>query len=60
MSDTANPPPSALEEQEIERLRSAVAEARAAVIRGRVVPHERAREWLRELAEGKRNPYPRP
>jgi predicted transcriptional regulator len=60
MSDIANPPKSKIEEQETERLRSAVEEARAAMRRGKVVPHERVREWLRDLAEGKRTPYPRP
>ena len=35
------------------------AEAEAAVAAGRVVPHERVREWLTQLARGERVPPPR-
>jgi predicted transcriptional regulator len=35
------------------------AEAEAAVREGRVVPHERVREWLIKLARGEREPPPR-
>lgn len=45
---------------ENEQLRAAVEEARAEVARGEVVPHERVREWLLALAQGKRLPPPTP
>jgi predicted transcriptional regulator len=35
------------------------AEAQADVAAGRVVPHERVREWLIKLAKGIREPPPR-
>ncbi|MBV9828109.1 MAG: antitoxin [Alphaproteobacteria bacterium] len=35
------------------------AEAEAAYKAGRVVPHERVREWLMKLAKGERVPPPR-
>ena len=35
------------------------AEAEAAYAAGRVVPHERVREWLTKLARGERVPPPR-
>ena len=35
------------------------AEAEAAARAGRVVPHERVREWLIKLAKGERVPRPR-
>jgi predicted transcriptional regulator len=35
------------------------AEAMAAARAGRVVPHERVREWLMKLAKGERVPRPR-
>jgi hypothetical protein len=35
------------------------AEAEADVAAGRVVPHERVREWLMKLARGEREPPPR-
>ncbi len=35
------------------------AEAEAAYAAGRVVPHERVREWLTKLAKGERVPPPR-
>ena len=35
------------------------AEAEAAVAAGRVVPHERVRQWLLKLARGEREPPPR-
>jgi predicted transcriptional regulator len=35
------------------------AEARADARAGRVVPHERVREWLTKLANGVREPPPR-
>ena len=35
------------------------AAAEAAVASGRVVPHERVREWLIKLAKGIREPPPR-
>ena len=35
------------------------AEAEADVAAGRVVPHERVREWLTKLAKGERVPPPR-
>lgn len=35
------------------------AEAEAAYKAGRVVPHERVREWLMKLANGERVPPPR-
>jgi predicted transcriptional regulator len=34
------------------------AEAEADVAAGRVVPHERVREWLTKLARGEREPPP--
>jgi predicted transcriptional regulator len=45
---------------EAEALDRAVAQAREAVARGRVVPHERVRVWLLDLARGHRTPRPRP
>jgi predicted transcriptional regulator len=36
----------------------AIAEALADVAAGRVVPHERVREWLLRLAKGERIPPP--
>ncbi|MBF0354983.1 MAG: hypothetical protein HQL43_07095 [Alphaproteobacteria bacterium] len=42
-------------------LRVAIEEARESVKRGRVVPHERVREWLKALAEGRfETPRPTP
>lgn len=38
---------------ELEQLRSAVEEAREEVRRGEGIPHERVREWLLDLAQGK-------
>jgi predicted transcriptional regulator len=38
----------------------ALAEAEADVRAGRVVPHERVRAWLDDLAAGKRRPRPQP
>ena len=35
------------------------AEAEAAYKAGRVVPHDRAREWLKKLAKGEKVPPPR-
>lgn len=35
------------------------AEARADVAAGRVISHERVREWLTKLARGEREPPPR-
>ena len=35
------------------------AEAEAAYAAGRVVPHERVREWLTKLAKGEKMPPPR-
>jgi predicted transcriptional regulator len=35
------------------------AEAQTAARAGRVVPHERVREWLMKLARGERAPRPR-
>jgi predicted transcriptional regulator len=35
------------------------AEAEKAYREGRVVPHERVREWLKKLARGERVPPPR-
>ena len=37
---------------ETELLRAAVEEARREVRRGEVIPHERVREWLLDLARG--------
>lgn len=34
------------------------AEAEADVVAGRVVPHERVREWLKRLAKGEKVPPP--
>ncbi|WP_448190225.1 hypothetical protein [Azospirillum sp. sgz301742] len=45
---------------ELEQLRAAVEEARAAAKRGDVVPHERMREWLLDLAQGKMTDPPLP
>ena len=45
---------------EMARLRAAVEESRAAERCGEVVPHQRVREWLLALAEGKRSSAPRP
>ena len=42
------------------RLRAAVEDSRAAETRGEVVFHERVRDWLLALAEGKRPPAPKP
>lgn len=44
------------EDPEIARLRAAVEEARSADS----VPHERVRDWLLELAQGKKAPPPLP
>ncbi|RJF84447.1 antitoxin [Azospirillum cavernae] len=44
---------------ETEQLRAAVAEARAEVQRGDVIPHDRVREWLLDLAQGKKATAPR-
>lgn len=44
-------------DQELEARRDA--EAWAAVAEGRVVPHERVREWLKKLEKGIREPPPR-
>ncbi|WP_146208745.1 antitoxin [Azospirillum sp. TSO22-1] len=38
--------------------RRAVAEARAELAAGKGVPHERVREWLNDLAAGRRTPKP--
>jgi len=38
----------------------AIAEARADYAAGRVVPHERVREWLLKLARGENVPPPSP
>ncbi|WP_207459771.1 hypothetical protein [Azospirillum sp. SYSU D00513] len=43
---------------ETEPLRAAVEEAREAVRRGEVIPHERVREWLLELAQGRNTALP--
>lgn len=42
------------------QLDEAVVEARAAVRRGEVVPHERVREWLLAMANGEHPPLPIP
>ena len=48
------------DDPETARLRMAVEESRAAERRGEVVPHERVREWLMAVAEGRRPPAPKP
>ncbi|HYG89215.1 MAG TPA: hypothetical protein VD978_23485 [Azospirillum sp.] len=45
---------------ETDQLRAAVEEARAAAKRGEVIPHERVREWLLDLAQGKTTEPPLP
>ena len=45
---------------ELEQLRAAVEEAREEVRRGNVIPHERVREWLLDLAQGKITEPPLP
>jgi len=47
------------DDPETTQLRATVEESRAAELRGEVVPHERVREWLLALAEGRREPQPR-
>lgn len=41
-------------------LRAAVERGRAAAAAGRVVPHERVREWLLDMAAGGDAPLPQP
>jgi hypothetical protein len=57
---TAAPTMPTDDDQETELLRAAVEKARESVKQGRVVPHERVRDWLKSLAEGQSTPYPRP
>ncbi len=40
-------------------LEQAVADARQAADEGRLVPHERVRKWLLDLARGIQSPRPR-
>lgn len=57
---TAAPTSRPDDDQETDLLRAAVEKARESVRHGRVVPHERVREWLKALAEGQPTTYPRP
>ncbi len=45
---------------EREALRAAVERGRADAAAGRVVPHERVREWLLDMAAGGNAPLPQP
>lgn len=47
------------DDPETARLRAAVMEARAAIERGDVIPHDRVRGWLLDLAQGKVATAPR-
>jgi hypothetical protein len=59
MMDTS-PAPVDRDAEELDALRRAVDEAERAVRDGRVVPHERVRPWLLELARGNRTQRPKP
>ncbi|MBF0269286.1 MAG: hypothetical protein HQL44_11915 [Alphaproteobacteria bacterium] len=49
-----------VDDQETELLRAAIERARESVKRGRVVSHERVRDWLKALSEGREVPCPAP
>ncbi len=48
------------DDQETELLRAAVEKARESVKQGRVVPHERVRDWLKAFAKGENALRPTP
>jgi predicted transcriptional regulator len=60
---SVRPLPASPEDDDVaerEALRAAVERGRADVAAGRVVPHERVREWLLDMAVGGDAPLPEP
>jgi predicted transcriptional regulator len=60
LSGEMDQPVSIFDEIDEEIEARAIEEARADVAAGRVVPHERVREWLLRLAKGEKVPPPTP